>query len=161
MTPKSFRRPGVVAALVVAAVLAGAAGSLAWQTTEEPGMAHPPMAPPPAMGEGMMGMHKEMQARMTAMDLELAELVAAMEAASGDRKVDAVAAVVNALVSQRQAMREAMIEMQPRMMHRMMEHMSSGMKQPMAGCGCPMMQQAPPSEEPSGEEDHSAHHPQG
>ena len=50
------------------------------------------------MDESMMAHHKEMMAKMEAMDARLDELVKKMNAATGSKKPDAVAAVVNELV---------------------------------------------------------------
>jgi hypothetical protein len=55
-------------------------------------------------------MHAEMRAEMQAQDARLGELVAAMNAAEGDQKIDAIAAVVNELVDQRRARRAHMEE---------------------------------------------------
>ena len=116
-------------------------------------MAQEPSPPPKsAMGAGMMedckammAHHQAMKAEMASMDARLDSLVAAMNAAGGDAKVDATAAVVNELVAQRKTMRDRMMGMGPRMMRHMMRHgrpgMMEGMK-PMADC--PMMQPAPP-----------------
>ena len=49
--------------------------------------------------------HEKMVAEMKAMDTRLDEKLAAMNAAKGDRKVEAMAAVINELVSQRKEMR--------------------------------------------------------
>lgn len=79
-----------------------------------------PVAPPSGgaagtegrMDSGMMEKHKEWQARhekmvaeMKAMDTRLNEKVAAMNAARGDQKVEAMAAVINELIAQRKEMR--------------------------------------------------------
>lgn len=63
------------------------------------------------MKDGHHGpMHADMRARMHAHDLRLDELVAAMNAAEGEAKIDAVAAVVNELVAQRRTRREHLEE---------------------------------------------------
>ena len=92
------------------------------------------------MDAGMMEKHKEWQARhekmmeeMKAMDARLDEKVAAMNAAKGDQKVEAMAAVINELVAQRKAMRDSF------------GAMHHGMGGPMMGraggmpADCPMM----------------------
>ncbi len=90
----------VVTGMIAAAMVAGVAG-----------------AEPPAKGPGRMhhgagdAMHAQMRAQraqMEAHDARLDELVAAMNAAKGDAKVDAIAAVVNELVSQRRTRRAHM-----------------------------------------------------
>lgn len=53
-------------------------------------------------------LHGEMREKMRAHDARLDELVAAMNAAQGDAKIDAIAAVVNELVAQRRTRRDHM-----------------------------------------------------
>ncbi len=165
MTTKRFKVLAITTALVVPLFLAGSV--VAW--AEEPGegkpeMAHPGMADPAMMEEEMIAMHQEMHSKMVAMDSKLAELVAEMEAASGRRRTDAVAAVVTELVAQRRAMREMMIGMRPQMMRHMAQHMTSGMMQGMRQSmgECPMMQQMSAAAMPVDEgvdQGHEAHHP--
>jgi hypothetical protein len=75
--------------------------------------------------------HEKMVADMKAMDIRLDEKVAAMNAAKGDQKVEAMAAVINELVSQRKEMRADF------------SSMHHGMRGPMMGhagpMDCPMM----------------------
>jgi hypothetical protein len=119
--------------------------------------AQQPPAPPPGAGkpgmmgeknmdETMMAHHKEMMAKMEAMDSRLDDLVQKMNAAKGSRKADAVAAVVNELVAQRKQMREHMMAMQPQMMKHMMEHMHAGMMKSMSECPMMKAMAAPPAE---------------
>jgi len=117
------------------------------------------LAQPPPAGQNDMAAHKQMMAeqkaamaRMTAADQKLAELVARMNAAKGDEKVTALAAVVNELVVQRTQMQEQM-RVQGGMMERMMSHMSG-----MHGTGG-MMNKAPAPDKAT-EPDHGAHHPE-
>jgi outer membrane murein-binding lipoprotein Lpp len=127
-------------------------------------------APSPMMGEkkmdeSMMAHHKEMMAKMEAMDSKLDDLVKKMNAAKGNSKVDATAAVVNELIAQRKQMREHMMAMQPEMMKHMMEHMQTGMMKGMmeSMSECPMMKgMAGPPDEPKkpATEEHSKHHPE-
>ena len=77
-----------------------------------------------AQGEhGKMGdmkeMHQKMDAEMKAQEADLDKLVAEMSAATGDKKVDAVAAVVAKLVEQRKAMHAKMSGMGGDMMSAM------------------------------------------
>ena len=71
---------------------------------------------PPTHGQSRMKhgnhepLHPGMRARMQAHDAQLDELVAAMNAAEGETKVDAVAAVVNELVAQRRTRRDHLEE---------------------------------------------------
>jgi len=106
--------------------------------------------------DSMMAHHKEMMAKMEAMDARLDGLVKGMNAATGGKKADAVAAVVNELVAQRKQMREQMMAMQPEMMKHMMAHMRmgamKGMEDSMAKC--PMMKTMAPAKD-----DHSEHRP--
>ena len=108
------------------------------------------------MDESMMAHHKEMMAKMEAMDARLDELVKKMNAATGSKKSDAVAAVINELVVQRKQMREHIMAMAPEMMKHMMEHLRmgvmKGMKDSMSEC--PMMKDMAPAKD-----SHSDHHP--
>ena len=81
------------------------------------------------MGDMMKGdhtqmaeMHQKMDAEMKAQDAELDKLVAAMNSATGEKKVDAIAAVVSKLVEQRKAMHEKMGAMHEKMQGGMMKH---------------------------------------
>jgi CII-binding regulator of phage lambda lysogenization HflD len=89
----------------------------------------------------MMAMHTQMMADMKAMDSSLDRKVAAMNAAKGNAKVDAMAAVINEMATQRTQMMSKMSGMQDQTMAHMGEHMaqsgSAAMKQSMAEC--PMM----------------------
>jgi hypothetical protein len=75
--------------------------------------------------------HEKMVAEMNGMDTRLDEKLAAMNAAKGDQKVEAMAAVINELVSQRKEMRANF------------GPMHHGMRGPMMGhegaMDCPMM----------------------
>lgn len=89
-------------------------------------------------GQGDMADHKQkmaeqaaMMAKMAAADQKLADLVARMNAAKGEERIAAMAAVVNELVAQR--------------------------KQMHGSCG--MMNQAPTAVPDATEPDHGAHHP--
>jgi predicted transcriptional regulator len=105
--------------------------------------------------ESMMAHHKEMMAKMEAMDARLDGLVTRMNAATGSKKADAVAAVINELVAQRKQMREQMRAMQPEMMKHMMAHMRMGIMKGMEDsmAKCPMMKTMAPAKD-----EHSEHH---
>jgi hypothetical protein len=122
------------------------------QKMEMPGK--PGMMDEKMMDESMMAHHKEMMAKMEAMDARLDELVKKMNAATGSKKPDAVAAVVNELVAQRKQMREQMMAMRPEMMKHMMAHMRMGMMRGMEDsmAQCPMMKTMAPAKDP-----HSGH----
>jgi ABC-type glycerol-3-phosphate transport system substrate-binding protein len=65
---------------------------------------HSAAAPSVAQGCAMMAQHKNMMAMMAADDQKLADLVARMNAATGDAKVEAIAAVVSEIAAQRARM---------------------------------------------------------
>jgi hypothetical protein len=67
--------------------------------------------------------HGKMMAEMKAMDARLDAKIAAMNAAKGDQKIEAMAAVINELVSQRKAMMEKYEAMHQ---HGMMKHHMMG-----------------------------------
>ena len=123
------------------------------QKMEMPGKAG--MMDEKMMEEPMMAHHKEMMAKMEAMDARLDELVKRMNAATGSKKPDAVAAVINELVAQRKQMREQMMAMQPEMMKHMTAHMRMGMMKGMEDsmAKCPMMKTMAPAKD-----EHSEHH---
>jgi hypothetical protein len=64
----------------------------------------------------MMAMHNQMMAEMKAMDANLDRKVAAMNAAKGRDKVDAMAVVINEMVSQHKQMMAKMMGMHEPMM---------------------------------------------
>ena len=106
-------------------------------------MAKPAMMDEKMMDESMMAHHKEMMAKMEAMDARLDALVKTMNAATGKKKMDAEAAVINELVAQRKQMRDDMMAMQPEMAKHMMAHMMKGMEDSMSKC--PMMKTMAPA----------------
>ena len=102
--------------------------------------AQEPAGDAPAMPEHcrqMMEHHEKMMARAGEMDRELEALVQQMNAAEGQAKVDATAAVVAELVEQRHEMRDGMMGMCHGMMTHGMAHMSEG-----GTMKCPMMEGA-------------------
>ena len=58
-----------------------------------------------------MEMNQKMEAEMKAQDSEIDKLVTEMNSATGDRKMDAMAALLTKIVDQRKAMREKMAGM--------------------------------------------------
>jgi hypothetical protein len=90
--------------------------------TDVVAQAPPSQAPTPSRGpgsanmQGMMKMHSQMMADMKAADAKLDALVTAMNASSGDAKLNAVAAVVTELVRQQKSMHEHMGQMHEQMM---------------------------------------------
>lgn len=136
--------------------LIGAVPLWAQQPTPPPPAAQKMEMPgKPAMTDGkmsedsMMAHHKEMMAKMAAADARLDELVKTMNAATGSKKTNAMAAVINELVAQRKQMREDMMAMQPEMMKHMMAHMEAGMAKGMeeSMAKCPMMKAMAPAKE--------------
>lgn len=100
--------------------------------------------PKPPTEEQAMQMHQQMMADSHSMDARLESLVTKMNAAKGDAKVEAMAAVISALVQQRTMMRDESMKMQQQMMTSMMGNMagmSPEMKKAMAEC--PMMKMVP------------------
>ena len=81
---------------------------LAQQATTPTPHEHPAGAPEGKMDNDWQARHEKMMADMKAMDTRLDEKVAAMNAAKGDQKVEAMAAVINELVSQRKEMKANM-----------------------------------------------------
>ena len=134
----------IVSAIVVgcAAVVVSAVSGIAAQTP--PAHQHAAVAkakPASAMDtkcQAMMAGHEKMMGDMKAADQRLDGLVATMNAATGQAKVDATSAAVTEIVAQRTTMRDGMMKMQEGMMAHMMEHMQAG-KESMASC--PMMKQ--------------------
>jgi hypothetical protein len=122
-------------ALLVQAPVIGA------QTAQQPQHQHPqetakPAADMSASCKAMMANHEKQMADMKAADQRLDGLVATMNAASGQAKVDATAAVVTEIAAQRKTMRDGMMNMQGGMMSHMMEHAQAGQK---SMAMCPMM----------------------
>jgi len=115
------------------------------QKMEMPGK--PSMMDEKMMEEPMMAHHKEMMGKMETMDARLDELVKKMNAATGNKKANATAAVINELVAQRKQMRDEMMTMMPEMMKHMMEHMRMGMMKGMEDsmAKCPMMKSMAPA----------------
>lgn len=67
----------------------------------------------------MMGMHQKMTAEMKSADAELDRLLAEMNGSTGDKKIEAMAAILNRLVQQRKTMHEKMAAMQSQMLEAM------------------------------------------
>ena len=83
-------------------------------TTTMTAQAPAPQTAKPAAGAGMgdmMKMHEKMMAEMKAADGRLDALVKTMNAAAGDAKTNAIAAVVSELVAQHKQMHAHMAEM--------------------------------------------------
>ena len=95
-----------IGVMIVAGCVAAALG---W--AEPPKEGAGPLRRPMRMHQNARApLHAEMRERMRAHDARLDELVAAMNAAEGDARIDAIAAVVNELVDQRRTRRDHMEE---------------------------------------------------
>ena len=94
-----------------------------------------PQEPPQQPRAGMMGQQQGRMAEMAAAEQKLTDLLATMNAARGDERIEAIAAVVNELAARHIAMRRQMMGM---------------MKGPTVA--------AP--EKPADDGGHSQHHPQ-
>ncbi len=78
--------------------------------------------------KAMMQKRQQMMSKCKAMDAKLDKLAAAMNTATGQKKIEAMAALLNELVQQRKVMHEMMMKMHGRHMHRgMMSGMMGGM----------------------------------
>ena len=99
-------------------VMTGATSAVLAQEPATSGHDHAGATPVVAKGCAMMAQHKDTTTAMTASDQRLTELIARMNAAKGDARVDAIAAVVSELAAQRTPMK---------MQHGMMEQMKSDM----------------------------------
>jgi len=113
----------ITLALALAAFLPGRLASA--QST--PGQPTAPSAQPvqpvqPGMEHmtGMMNMQRKMMENMNASDTRLDALVQQMNAATGDKKIAAMADVINELTRQRRTMRETSGTMHQHMMQMMM-----------------------------------------
>jgi hypothetical protein len=79
--------------------------------------AQPPASPAQAQSmQDMMKMHEQMMTEMNAADARLDALLKEMNAASGNARVNALAAVVTELVRQNRSMHEHMGQMHQQMM---------------------------------------------
>lgn len=72
-----------------------------------------------------MEWHQKVVDKFKAQDAELEKLVAEMNAASGEKKVEAIAAIVNKMMEHRKAWREEMEARHQKMMEWMKEKMES------------------------------------
>ena len=110
---------GTAMGMILALTLA--AGAFNWVTdvaAQAPPQAQgsQPRGQTPSNMQDMMKMHEQMMADMKAADGRLDALVKDMNAATGDAKVNAVAAVVTELVRQQKSMHDRMGQMHQQMM---------------------------------------------
>jgi hypothetical protein len=94
----------------------------------------------PESCKNVMAKHDQMMKGMKAMEAALDQKVAAMNAATGAAKTDAMAGVIAELVSQRKRREESMMTMHSVMMQHMASHMMAGKHD---ATNCPMMTSAP------------------
>lgn len=130
------------------------AGSMSFVTPASGQAPDRPKISPQQMQEKcqeMMAKHEEMQQEMAAMDARLGALLQQMNAASGEERIDAMAAVLNELIEQRRDMHEMMMEKGPGMMRHMMMHMHPEMMED-GEMMCPMMQREHPRGGPPGQQ---------
>ena len=73
----------------------------------------------------MMDWHQKMMEKIKAQDAELDKLVQEMNAATGDKKVDAMAAILNKMMENRKAWHAEMTERHQKMMDWMKQKMES------------------------------------
>ena len=123
LTPHASMRNTLCCTAVVAAVFAG---TIQAQDTARGGT--PPASPQAqaqTAGRGQMGTmmaeRQKMMAEMTAAQKKLDDLVATMNGATGQAKVDQMAAIITELVAERKAMQSRMLSMQGGMMKQMMQ----------------------------------------
>ena len=132
--------PWAVSALLVLGAAAGAQPPQPPKATQSPHQHESPRAASPTdMSEkckAMMAQRQAMMAEMRAADEQLDALVAKMNAATGQEKIDAIAATVKEIVTQRRTMRDRAMSMQDGMMAHMMEHMQAGGD---TASACPMV----------------------
>jgi len=90
----------------------------------------------PESCKNMMAKHDQMMEGMKAMEAALDQKVAAMNAATGVAKTDAMAGVITELVSQRKLGEQNMRTMHSSMLEHLASHMTAGKHD---GTNCPMM----------------------
>jgi len=109
----------------------------------------------PALCKAMMAEHSEMAKKMKAMDMRLDEKVAAMEKATGDKRIDLMVDVIQDLVAQRKDMgAQTMVGMHSMMGH-MMTHMEAGTM--MSECTMMKKMMGGADAATSSDDDHSKH----
>ena len=138
----------------VAAVAIAGAATVALAQAPVDGGHHQSPAPPTDRPAANAEDRQHIMKMMATDDETLAGLITTMNAAKGDQKVAAIAAVVNELAAQRTWMRTQMMRMQAGM-DQMMSHMAT-----MHGPGGMMNKKAPEPAPGVSDQDHAAHHPE-
>jgi hypothetical protein len=108
--------------VIAFAVVIGTTSALAQQTAAPPPHSEMMSGKMAGMGDQsmqMMAMHEQMMADMKAMDAKMDLKVAAMNAARGTAKTNAIAAVINEMVLQQKQMMAKMSTMHGQMMEHM------------------------------------------
>ena len=120
-------RPRMFTILAAVALVGLVGAGLAWAQISGSSMTRTTMGGSGMMGNqgAMMAEHGSMMQQAQELDSRLDGLVAAMNEAQGEKKIDAVAAVVDELVAERKALNHTMASMQPQMMSQMMQMMES------------------------------------
>lgn len=129
-------RSWALGSVIAIAVVAPSLASVPTAQTAPTSQSQKPPSDTSAKCQAMMAQHEKMVAEMKAADERLDGLVSKMNAASGQEKADATAAVVTELVAQRKTMRDRMMSMHQNMIGHMGEHMQAG---PQSMAMCPMM----------------------
>ena len=101
--------------IVLVAILTLAPSVIATRSAASPTQ-HSAAIEPQAQDKHMMEMHQTMMAKMHAADAALDRLVAAMNAATGEAKVAAMASLLTRMVQQQETMHEDMQESMKTMM---------------------------------------------
>jgi hypothetical protein len=104
----------------------------------------------------MKELKQKVAAEMKAQDLELNALVAKVNRASEDKKVEKITTALTVMLEQRTTMNACMLDMQEQMMTHMMKHMQMG-KESMAQC--PMMKRMNGMDDQAAE-GHKEQHPE-
>lgn len=118
--PPSFT-PSRICSSIALVIIAGATTAALAQAPAPREHDHGAAAQPAARGCVMATEHKDTMAALAAGDQKLAELMATMNAATGEARVEAIAAVVSELAAQHARMRQ----MKDAMMGHMMPHGSA------------------------------------
>jgi len=129
----------------LAALLVASPGLRGQTPAESHGQQHTQMKEGSQMMDdchAVMADRERMMSEMRSSDAKLDELIAGMNAARGDAKVQALASVVTEMAEQRKRTMSNMMSMQPRMMQHMMQHMRMGMMEGNEqAMECPMMKE--------------------
>lgn len=121
------------AMLAATTLLLSLVPAIAHQTAKEKAM----MPDMPAHCMQMMQQQQKRSELFSAQDLKLKNMMAQLEKASGEKKINLMGKVIQELIQQREERQKTMGMSQGKMMAHMQEHMQRGDKMPMKQC--PMM----------------------